>query len=69
MVPLPTDKRWRKFVMQEAPTFNGLATRIMFARVKLLVARGDEESIAEAISAAHDFFARNEKIAGGDLKL
>ncbi|MFZ5440633.1 MAG: hypothetical protein ACOZQL_11540 [Myxococcota bacterium] len=70
MVPDKMDPRWRDLVSgKKAVQFSGLATRILFTRVRLLGSKPDEASVRQAIALAHDYFEKNEKAAADDLRL
>jgi hypothetical protein len=68
-VPPKTDPRWRAFVtIPGTYSFQLLATKIAYNRVKRIVSQGDESSINEAIDLLHGFFSKNERITTEDLR-
>lgn len=70
MVPSIEHPKWRELVVEgSAVRFTGLATRIFFARLRLMSGRDGEASLQEAVEEAHDFFVRNEGPARADLEL
>lgn len=68
MIPSVDDGRWRDLVLFQSPVkFTGLATRLLFTRLRLISGR-DEQSLLQAVREAHDFFVRNEVAASVDLE-
>lgn len=70
MIPFKDDPRWRKFVLsEESFDFDELVTQLMHSRICLVLqADKSEAAVQAAISLAHDYFQKNEKIALNDLK-
>jgi hypothetical protein len=68
-IPAKSDPRWAKIASApESFAVTGFATRMLFSRLKILktMAKG---SSSDAVDVAYDFFVKNEKIVGADLRL
>lgn len=70
MIPPREDPRWRKFVLSDDGfDFDELVTQLMYSRICLVLqADKSEAAVQAAISLAHEYFHKNEKIAFNDLK-
>ena len=69
MIPPKSDPRWTALVTGTRPyALKGLAARMMLTRVRLIGSREDEQSIAEAVDTAYDFFSKNLDAAREDIR-
>jgi hypothetical protein len=67
MLPPKNDPRWvRVLTDRAAPPDEGLATRMLLMRVKQMLSF-NPHAVDEAVSAAYDFFAKNESMCRQDL--
>jgi hypothetical protein len=67
-IPNRDDPRWRDVVAgPRRYQLQSLPARMLVTRLRLRTMRGDEVSVQAAISAAWEFFERNEATTQGDL--
>jgi hypothetical protein len=69
VVPDKSDPRWRELVAGTHKfQLESLAARMLVTRLRLRTLRGDSESIDAAITAAWEFFSRNELTTQADVR-
>lgn len=67
-IPDRADPRWRDVVAgPRRLALESLPARMLMTRLRLRTTRGDEASVQAAITAAWEFFERNEATTQGDL--
>ncbi|MGA3092054.1 MAG: hypothetical protein ABSD75_25895 [Terriglobales bacterium] len=70
MVPPKTDPKWEKLVTDPASVkVNGLVTKMLMTRLSLMNLKTNASRKQEAITAAYDFFVKNENAVKDDIKL